>query len=128
MNCKNKNICEHFKIGGYPTIQVYLKGQILQNETPRQLEPLLEYLDKLLSPDFIQISEKQISEFSNIYGEVSFLFVNNEEDSEFISCIREIAIINKPYIYFGHLKKSIYNDTSGKTFSSPAIIVIIKLI
>jgi len=123
VNCKNKQICDHFKVKGYPTIQLYMKGVLQQYEVPRQLEALLEFIDKLLSPDIIPIQQDEISHFSNSYGEVSFLLISQEDNSEIVNCVQEIAKENKPYIFFSQLKLNTYTTKSGLILNSPAIMV-----
>ena len=123
MNCQNKNVCDSLGISGYPNIKVYINGKFINYETPRQLEPLLEYFDKLLSPLITPVDESQINHFSNFYGEVSFLVVSKDDDSNFMKCIKQIANDYLPYLYFGHLKKIIYTTKSGLNLTSPSIFV-----
>lgn len=84
----------------------------------------MEYVDKLLSPVIVPIEENQISHFSNNYGEVSFLIVSEDEDSDFFKCLKQIAEDYLPHLYFGHLKKSSYKTKTGLTINSPSVIVI----
>ena len=102
---------------------MYYGGVLQQYEVPRQLESLLEYIDKLFSPDIIDLKQDQINHFSNFYGEVSFLIISEPQHPQFISCLHDIAKDNKPYIYFGHLNASSFTTKSGINLSSPAIMV-----
>jgi|LauGreDrversion4_2_1035121.scaffolds.fasta_scaffold730156_2 hypothetical protein len=105
-----------------------MKGVLQKYEVPRQLESLLEFIDKLLSPDLIPVQQDQITHFSNSYGEVSFLLISQDDNSDLVKCVLEIANENKPYIYFSQLFLHTYTTKSGLNLISPAIMVFYSLL
>lgn len=115
INCSNKETCEHFKVNKYPTIKVYIQGESLDDEPNRELEPLLEYLEKLSSNPIINLEDNQeaIKDFRANYGDVNFLVVlekKNLENSQFYQCLENLANNKyKPIFYFGILEKNFYN-------------------
>lgn len=103
INCEHKSICTSFGINHFPTVQVYNKGNLLSYEPPRELIPLLEFIDKLSSNPIIQINSNYTKElFYNEYGTFSPYILYNESRTEFITCINKLAKTDfKSTFYFG---------------------------
>jgi thiol-disulfide isomerase/thioredoxin len=130
---ENKQICIHYEIFHYPTLKVYVKGEetdSLPNE--RNLETLLEYIDKVLSPAVIQLgSNKKIKKFSEEYGDNSFLLVvdgdHHYHDFDIKECYKKIAEDKeyKPLFYFFSIKKKKFKNENE--IKLPAVIVYILL-
>jgi len=56
---KYPNICTNIGIERYPTIKLYKKKELLHIETPRELVPLLELLNKLSGSSIIKVNSKK---------------------------------------------------------------------
>lgn len=128
VNCTEyKHICDEFNVNHYPTIRVFLKG-VETNLIPngRDVETLLEYVDKVNSPSIVYIkSNKEIKKFSENYGDVSFLLVDKDdyESSLIFKCFDKLAnsAEYKPLFYFAYIKKSIFRNEND--IKLPAVIV-----
>lgn len=110
INCNLKEICNVFKVDRFPTIKVYHRGNELKIEPIRELEPLLEFIDKLTSNPMIEVAAKL--QFYEDYGTYSPIVIYNSNNAAFISCINMLAksdFLNTFYI--GALKT---NDVNTK--------------
>lgn len=110
INCNLNEICNVFKVDRFPTIKVYNRGNELKIEPIRELEPLLEFIDKLTSNPMIEVDKKL--QFYEDYGTYSPIAIYNSNNSAFISCINMLAksdFLNTFYI--GELKT---NDVNTK--------------
>lgn len=108
VNSSSKDICINYKIKRYPTIKIFTKteGEI-DFEPPRSLDLLLESLIKLKTVNLINIKdENDYINFSNLYGNFNFIFINNSNhniDKNFIDCYNKISndVKYKLYFFFG---------------------------
>jgi thiol-disulfide isomerase/thioredoxin len=124
VNCKNKEICDKYNVNKFPTTKVFLKGKDMNEEPPRDTESLLEFIDKVSSPPILLLEEKALRHFSNNYGEITFMILEEDEQSEFFQCVKRLAEDEYlPLLYFGHLNKQSFTTRSGKILKSPALIV-----
>lgn len=136
VNCSNKSICDKFEVNKYPTIKVYINGSYIDEEPNRELENVLEFLDKVQDEPIKYLDSKtdgKIKDFRTNYGEVNFILaINNAKDTnekidkdndnntsnknELINCIRNLA--KEKYLsqyYFGIVNKESYqNYRKGK--------------
>ena len=124
---KYPNICTNVGIERYPTIKLYKKKELLHIETPRELVPLLELLNKLSGSSIIKVSSK--NEFFEKYGDFSPLieilpqYKGKEQESDFYNCVMNLA--NNEFIenfYFGIVdstdnKEKIVFDYNGSNIS-----------
>lgn len=124
---KYPNICSNIGIERYPTIKLYKKKELLHIETPRELVPLLELLNKLSENSIVKVNSK--NEFFEKYGDFSPIieilpkYEGKEEESDFYICIMNLA--NKEFIenfYFGVVnsidnKEKIVFDYNGSNIS-----------
>ena len=86
---------------------------------------MLEFIEKITSSPIIKLKKKGIENFSKNYGEVNFLLLEKDENSQFYKCILNLAETEYlPLLYFGHIKTNTYQTLTGKTLNSPALIVI----
>jgi thioredoxin-like negative regulator of GroEL len=127
VNCsKHKNdICDKFGVVNFPTLKVYLKGEeTVHTPNGSDLESLLEYIDKINSPSLVQLkSNKELFNFSKNYGDVSFLFIDNDDNSQIYKCFEIISEnpLYKPVFYFAFMNSNKFrNDYNIKL---PAVLV-----
>ena len=139
VNCANeklKDLCDKNSINKYPTTKIYLKGEeIYYVPLNRDLESILEYVDKINSPLIRELEKiKNLNDFSKNYGDVSFLFVdygdledyNLDENKKnvktnLLKCYKKIAEKYKPVFYFAYVNKKKYRNYYN--IKLPAIIV-----
>lgn len=111
VNCSNKSVCTHFHVNRYPTIKVFFQGKEIDTEPGRDLESLLEFVDKLNSKALINLSDKELlKDFKKNYGENSFILVSDNESSKLYKCFETLAEGKyKPLFYFAHINKENYD-------------------
>jgi len=134
VNCTRKQlICKNYNITKLPTIKTYVDRIELPYQPPFELKPLIEYLIKLSTPSFIEITNNKnnnqnninnfiehikngtsnynmsislnISEFYENFGYFSPLIEYNENKTDFYNCIEDLT--NDKYkttFYFGMKK------------------------
>jgi hypothetical protein len=124
VNCtQTKEICQVFEISTFPLFKVYLKGKNTEivPYSP-DLETILEYVDKINTPDVIDIT-KSMKFYSENYGDVSFLLVSNQENKEINSCYSELAksVEYKPIFFFFTMHETKF--VNREDIKLPAIIV-----
>ena len=123
---KYNKICDSFNVEGYPTIKVFKNSQEIKGLfVPRDKENFFEFLIKISSESLIQInSNNTLEEFYNNYGTFSPLVKYNPNNTEFLSCIKELAN-KKEFLsdyYFGIMpdeeNKIIFNyDNNSVTYN-----------
>jgi hypothetical protein len=147
VNCTRKQlICKNYNITKLPTIKTYVDRTELPYQPPFELIPLIEYLIKLSTPSFIEITNNKNnnsnfiehinngtsnynmsisldkSEFYENFGYFSPLIEYNENKTEFYNCIEEMANDKyKTIFYFGMKKingsdEKIIIDNEGAPF------------
>lgn len=125
LNCTNyRDICKELGVNRFPTLNVFLKGEkAMVIPSGRDLESLLEYVDKINSPSITIIkSFKEIAKFSSNYGDVSFLLIDNINTNLF-KCFHSLADDSdyKPSFYFFFIEKSKYRNENE--IKLPAVVV-----
>lgn len=121
VNCaKTKSICTHFGVQKYPTTKIFFNGIEIPEEPGREIESLLETVDKLNSKAIVEINSEE--KFRKLYGDISFLIVSDKSETKFLTCLEELAENKfKPYYYFGLISK----DNYKKEIDTPVVIVIL---
>lgn len=124
---KFKDICSNYGIYSYPTMKVYIKGEeTTQTPNGKELETLLEYVDKINSPNIIEIkNDKSIMKYSDDYGDNSFLLINNHDINDNLNiCFKRLAESPqfKPLFYFFTLQANKFKNVNN--IKLPAILVI----
>ena len=115
VNCSEKQlICSFYNVTKLPTIKVYVNKTELFYRAPHELVPLIEFLRKLSSPTLIEINEKKDNysenDFYRDYDKISPIVEYNENDTNFYSCIENLALNKyRDTFYFG--MKKIYNES-----------------
>lgn len=112
-----QSICDSYNVTKYPTIKVFINGKALPFEPPRDKSGLSEFLIKLLDRELVMInSTKDLENFNENYGSISFSFYNkisNSSDSSLVAlnenfniCVNEISrdLYLMPYLYFGNIE------------------------
>lgn len=110
---KYEYLCNSFSINGYPTIKVFKESKEIKARAPRELDSLLEFLLKISSNPLIEIENNNVQKFYKDYGTFSPLIEYSSKNTDFISCIKELA--NKDFLsdyYFALLKKD--DEKDGK--------------
>jgi thioredoxin-like negative regulator of GroEL len=131
------DICDVFQISAFPSIKVYLQGKESPHFPPNpDTESILEFVDKINSQQILKLkSHKEILNFSNNYGDSSFMLVRkenegNSENSYFntlYDCYEKIAedINYRPVYYFSEISASKYKKSrNSNEMKFPAIMVI----
>lgn len=93
-----------------------MKGNLIEEEPNRDLESVLEFLDKVEDEPIKYLNnEKDLKDFRSNYGEVNFLlsldYANKKEENMLLSCIKDLA--KDKYLsqfYFGVIDKKIYKN------------------
>jgi hypothetical protein len=108
---------------------VFYNGKELEEEPGRDLESVLEYIDKLSSPSIIEIeNQSEIQNFGKLYGESSFIMVYDDKNSEFYKCVSNLSENTYKTLFFiGSIHISKYTPGNG-TRPFPALIVFKNLI
>lgn len=115
INCNLKEICNAFKADRFPTIKVYHRGNELKVEPIRELEPLLEFIEKLTSNPIVEVSSKE--KFYEDYGTFSPLAIYHSNDTKFVSCINMLAKSEyQTTFYIGQMKAMNANDKERLVF------------
>jgi len=130
------DICDVFQISAFPTIKVYLQRQeSFHFPLNPDTESILEFVDKINSHSILKFkSYKEILNFSNNYGDSSFMLVRkenvgNSENSYFnalYDCYEKIAedINYRPIYYFSEISASKFkNSRNSNEIKTPAIMV-----
>jgi len=119
VNCANKEICTYYDIKKFPTIKVFINGKLQNNDPGRELESILEYMDKVQSPNIVKINNlDEANNFAFNYGDVSFILFDHDETTKFYECLNTISEENyKSEYYFGFVPLRIanYNRTDQHT-------------
>lgn len=124
-----KDICNHFVISTYPTMKTFYKGQEIKY-TPigRDVESLLEYIDKIDTPAITEIkNNKEMLNFSKNNGDVSFLLVEpvsrsgSKKRSAYYKCYEQLAEMYKPLFYFGFMREDSFRNEYN--IRIPAVLV-----
>jgi len=116
VNCANKEICNHYDIKKFPTTKVYLKGKLMASDPGRELEDILEYIDKLQSPNIKLLqSLVEANEFSANYGDVSFILFDHNNDTDSYECLDKLAGDKfKSDFYFGYVPLEFANRNTSE--------------
>ena len=83
-------ICSILNINRYPYTIIYKDKKILYKEIPRELNPLLQFLYKILDSPLIQINSDE-KNFLEKYGDISPIIEYNNKNSEFFICIKNLS-------------------------------------
>ena len=98
-------------------MRVFFQGKELEEEPGRELQSLLEFVDKLNSPSVVDLdSMNELEHFMKFYGENSLLMVYEEKDSEFYKCVRDLVEDKyKMLFYVGSIRiDKYYDEKEGK--------------
>jgi hypothetical protein len=121
VNCADKELCNFYKANRYPTIKVFLKGEEIDGEPGRDLETLLDFIERLSSDTVQKVrTVEELNQFRNKHSD-SFILAYDNTETEYYKCIAELANEKyKQYFYIAAIEASVYNSTSVKV---PALIV-----
>jgi hypothetical protein len=110
-------------------MKVFVNGRELEDEPSRDIESLLELVDKLSTDSLIEINSRElINNFYKLYGESNFIAVYDNKDSKFYECIKHLAENKfKSNFYFGVIQQNEFTDNPNK-IPFPALIVNLHLI
>lgn len=91
-----------------------MDGETNDEEPNRDLEAILEYLNKVTSEPILYLQNKDsLSNFRENYGDINFLVVldkDNLANNQMFKCIEDLAKKSyKSMFYFGILDKKLYD-------------------
>lgn len=106
-----------------PFIQVYYKGKLIpERPSGFSLEDTLEFIDKLTDKALIKtLSNRELNDFSNNYGDVSFVLIHSSKEDKLYECFVQFAEEYKPNYYFGYIPSNKFNNINN--IKLPGIIV-----
>lgn len=113
INCSTlpNEICNSLSNHNFPYVEIIFNNKYIPYSLDQyNLESILEFLDKLSSPDIIELhSTSQIHEFSKNYGYFSFVLID-DENNFYTKCYKEYASNEKykPLYYFAKLSNQNY--------------------
>jgi hypothetical protein len=97
-------------VSKYPTVKVFHKGKQLEDEPGRDVQSILEYLDKLNTPALIMLTSKEdLNKFYEMYGNSSPIILY-KGNSGILECIQKLEENYKNLFYFGAIHVDAYAD------------------
>jgi hypothetical protein len=124
---KNRQTCNSLGIEktNLADVRLYIDGkESIFSPKFKDTERILEYIDKLASPDIVNIqTSKELINFSKNHGDVSFLLIDKDITiSTYYKCYERAARYYKPLFYFGYMSVSKYRNNFN--VEVPALVVI----